>query len=795
MWMPRAALIAIAAIACSQPRTTPNAPSTIASGPPRLSTGVRLDPAGRSMAVGNMPLAAVPSPDGRWLVLSMSGYREQGIEILDRATGAVVERVEQPGAFLGLAWSADGRTLYVSGGVADALYVYSWRPDASQPAVRTDSILLGHPRADTTAGSRYAAGIALSADGHMLYVAEDLSDSLAVIDLAARRVIQRVSVGQFPYGVVASTDGRVYASAWGDDHVAVFHAGADGRLITDRPINAGRHPSALLLARNGSLLYVASASTDRVAIIDPAARRVLRWLIDSPPDGMTEGSTPNAMALAPDGSRLYVAEADANAVAVFDLQSDTLAGRIPTEWYPSAIVADGDSLWVVNGKGRGAGPNPRGPQPNIPVAKFDVTSYTLGQLNGTVTVLPAARGAALDALSARVARANRWDVPRGERAHYPPISHVVYIIKENRTFDQVLGDLKQADGDTSLLFFPRAISPNHHALAERFGIFDRFFTNAEVSEQGHPWSTSAYVTDYSEKNAPSTYRGKRPEPDELGGTDDPANGYLWDAARRAHITFRDYGEYVESVRPDSTKPPIYRAGKPGLAPYTSPIYPPFDLTVRDQVRADAWLTELHGFEQSGQMPALELMHLPSDHTAGPRSGMPTPRAYMADNDLALGRIIEGLSRSKFWSSTVVFVLEDDAQDGPDHVDSHRSVMLAISPWTRGGTFHRFVNTTDVVATIEEILGMPSLSQYDHFGRPLRDIWTDHPDLRPYVPLIPSQALGETNVATGPDHLDFSRPDRVDDALFNHLLWQQVKGPGVPYPAIRRAPVQELVRSQ
>jgi hypothetical protein len=359
------------------------------------------------------------------------------------------------------------------------------------------------------------------------------------------------------------------------------------------------------------------------------------------------------------------------------------------------------------------------------------------------------------------------------RPHYPPITHVVYIIKENRTYDQVLSDLPQADGDTTLLFFPRAISPNHHALAERFGIFDRFFVNAEVSEQGHPWSTSAYVTDYGEKNTPSTYRGRRPEPLDVGETDQPAAGYLWDAARKAGITFRDYGEYGGSAAVQRTLGQSVR----------SPIYPDTGfLTIPDQIRADAWLTELHGFERAGQMPALELLALPNDHTAGAAIGKPTPRAYMADNDLALGRIIEGLSRSPFWSSTVVFVVEDDAQDGPDHVDSHRSVMLAISPWTRGGVLHRFVNTTDVVATIEEMLGLPSLSQFDHFGRPLRDIWADHPDLRPYVPLTPSQSLTELNVAQGPDlHLDLSRPDRVDEALFNHLLWRQMKGASVPYP--------------
>ncbi len=788
--------LVLAACTSHQPAVDPAPPTS-----QRLPTGLRLDPAGRSIPLGNMPLAALPSADGRWLVVSLSGWREQGIEVVDRASGAVVQRFEQPGAFLGLAWSADGRTLYASGGMTNAIYAYRWNSAAPAPASRADSIPLA--RGDTST-ARYPAGIALSPDGRRLYVAENLSDSLAVIDLATRRVVQRLGAGAYPYAVAVAPDGHVYVSAWDAAEVTVYRATPTGRLASERPIDVGRHPSALLLNADGSRLYVASASTDRVSIVDTKARRVLRWLSDPPPDGVTEGSTPDALAFSADGTKLFVAEADANAVAVFDLATGALAGRIPTEWYPSVIVVAGrgDSLWVVNGKGRGAGPNRGGPQPNVPFAKFDAHEYDLGQLDGTITVLPDARGAALDTLSRRVARADNWDTTRAAHAHYPPFSHVVYIIKENRTYDQVLGDIRAADGDSTLVFFPRAISPNHHALAERFGLFDRFFVNAEVSQQGHQWSTAAYVTDYTEKTTPDLYRGKRPEPEALGSADDPANGYLWDIARQKGLSVREYGEFEETMPRDSGDhgAPVYRALKPELAPYVSPIYPPFDLSVPDQRRADAWLTELHQFEQTGHMPALEIMHLPNDHTAGARLGRPTPQAYFADNDLALGRIVEGLSRSRFWDSTVVFVLEDDAQDGPDHVDSHRSVMLAISAWNRGGVLHRFTNTTDVIATIEEILGLPAMSQFDHFGRPLRDIWSDHPDHRPYVALKPAQPFDQLNVATGPDarrsaRADFSEPDRVDDEAFNHILWRTVKGPGVPYPTLHRVAVQELVRTQ
>jgi hypothetical protein len=568
----------------------------------------------------------------------------------------------------------------------------------------------------------------------------------------------------------------------------------------------------MCLNADGSRLFVASASTDQVAVVDTRAGRVIARLADPPPSGVLEGSTPNALALSADGTRLFVAEADANSVAVFELSAaasgvasargdDRLAGRIPSEWYPTAVLALGDSLWVVNGKGRGAGPNPKEGQSDVPLVEGD-SLYVLGQLNGTVTVLPApAAGRSLDSLSARVATANGWDLPPSTRAHYPPFQHVVYVIKENRTFDQVLSDLPRADGDTSLLFFPRSVAPNHHALAERFGIYDRFFVNAEVSAQGHPWSTAGYVTDFVEKTTPDVYRSRRPEPVGEGEVDDPAMGFLWNAAIKQGITLRNYGEYGEPIpqQPDDSTPPRYRATRAPLRPYTSERYPSFDVGIPDQRRADVWLDDLRTDVAAGRMPALEILHLPNDHTAGARAGRPTPKAYMADNDLALGRIVEALSRSPFWGSTVMFVLEDDAQDGPDHVDSHRSVLLVISPYSRTGVVRRFVNTTDVLATIEEILGLGPLSQFDRFGRPLREIWAGSPDRRPYAALTPDQSLAELNPSHGADarrsaRLDFSAVDRVEDDEFNHILWRAIKGPA-PYPAIRRAATLEYTRAR
>jgi WD40 repeat protein len=805
---PIALLLALAS--CQRPQAGEVGLPSEPSASHRLPTGARLDPAGRSLRVGNMPLAARVSPDGRYLALSLSGWREQGIEILDRARGVVVQRLPQPGAFLGLAWAADASMLYASGGSAETVYLYTWDASRQEPAFLSDSITL---RADSSATTvhRYPAGLALSRDGRFLYVAENLADSIAIVDLATRRVRQRLGMSSYPYDVAVAPDDRVYVSSWGGSTISVFRASPDG-LRADGGIEVGRHPSALCLSADGSRLFTTSASTDQIAVVDTRAGRVIARLSDPPPSGVLEGSTPNALALSPDGTRLFVAEADANAVAVFDLSAgasgissahgnDRLAGRIPTEWYPTAVTLLGDSLWVVNGKGGGAGPNPRGAQPDTPLADGD-SLYTLGQLNGTVTILPAkAAGRALDSLSARVARANGWDASPSRQAHYPPFQHVIYVIKENRTFDQVLSDLPRADGDTSLLFFPRNVSPNHHALAERFGIYDRFFVNAEVSAQGHPWSTAGYVTEYVEKTTPDIYRSRRPETAGEGEVDDPAMGFVWNQAIKKGLVLRIYGEYGEPIPSESGDPgpARYRSTRAALRSYTSDQYPSFDLGVSDQRRANVWVAEFQADVAAGRMPVLEIIHLPSDHTAGARAGYPTPKAYMADNDLALGRVVDALSHSPFWASTVMFVLEDDAQDGPDHVDSHRSVLLVISPYSRAGLVRRFVNTTDVLATIEEILGLGPLSQFDRFGRPLREIWAGSPDLRPFAALTPTHSLTEINPSRGAGarrsaRLDFSAVDRVEDDEFNRILWRALKG-SAPYPAVRRAGTLEYTRSR
>jgi YVTN family beta-propeller protein len=796
--------LGLAACRPAPPGETEPAPAERAPESLPLPTGLRLDPAGPGFDVGNMPLAVAVAPGtpGR-LVLLLSGYREQGLQVVDPAAGRVLQTLPQPGAFLGLAFSPDGQTLYTSGGDDDAVFRYDWKDGA---AALRDRIELEH-KEDKARGRRFPAGLAFSPDGTRLYVAENLSATLAVLDTASGKVLQRVPTGPLPYGVAVAPDGTVWVSAWGGDSVTSFAPDGSG-LKASGDLAVGRHPSALLLGAGGRRLFVASATTNRVAVVDTAARRVLATLEDPPPSGPNQGSTPNALALSADGSRLYVAEGDANAVAVFDLSADTsgatgargqnkLAGRVPSRWYPAALASQGETLYVVDGKGRGTRPNPGGSQPGKPL---DPLQYTLGQLNGTVTTLKTSWSSAeLADLSRRVERANGWDRPRGDH-RYPPFKRVIYILKENRTYDQVFGDQPGGDGDPKLLFFPREVAPNHRALAERFGLFDRFFVNAEVSSQGHIWSTAAYVTDYGEKTIPSLYADKRQDPEEQEHreAEEPAGGFLWHLAKEKGISYRSFGEATEPEKGPDGKTryvPVFAS----LRPYTDPDYPGFDTQIPDARRADVWLERFREWERTGDMPVLQFLWLPNDHTAGARPGLPTPRAYMADNDHALGRIIEALSKSRFWKDTAVFVLEDDAQAGPDHVDSHRSVLLVVSPYNRPGTVHRFVNTTDVLATIEEILGLRPLSHFDHFGRPLAGLFAAEPDLHPYQALQPSVPWTEVNPPAGPGamasaELDLDEVDSGQDDLFNLALWQAVKG-DAPYPGATGATLLDLERGK
>ena len=765
----------------------------------RLPTGVVLDPAGASVSLGSMPLTMRSSPGSTRIVAVLCGYRDQGIQVIDPVSRRVTQTVAQPAAFVGACFSPDGSRLYVSGGNQDVVYEYTWRADS---AALADSIVLAPPPGKD-GGRVYPAGIACSLDGARLFVAENLADSLVVVDLASRRVVQRLATGRYPYDVAVHADGRVYVSAWGGSWIATFASRGKG-LVAGARIPVGPHPTSMLVDGALARLYVTCATSDRIAVVATDRDSVVDVLSDSAPGGPPEGSSPNALALSPDGERLYVAEADNDAVAVFGKPAAAgeatgggssgwqLLGRVPVEWYPTAVLARGDSLCVLNGKGKGTAPNPGRKQPGYK-GKRDPTQYTLGQTNGSLSLLSSPRDNDLAALSRRVAVSNHW-APAPVAPTLPPFQHVIYVVRENRTFDQVLGDLTIGDTDSSLTFFPRAVTPNAHALAERFGVFDRFFVSGEVSGDGHNWTMAAYASDYVEKTIPSNYSGRGRSYDYDGlnrdkptdeDVNEPSTGYLWDLAQRARVSLRNYGEFTRRTPEGHSV-----ANKPWLAACTDTSYPGWDLAIPDSLRAERWIAAFRKQVAGDSMPALTILYLPNDHTSGALPGAPTPRAYVADNDLALGRIVEALTHSRYWSSTVMFVLEDDAQDGPDHFDSHRSPLLVISPYGRPGVVHRFANTTDVVATIDHLLHLGSLSKYDHFARPLGEAFSTAADTSAYAALEPRVSRHELN----PDSteaarlsrlLDFSREDRADFALFNRILWEAIKGPDRAYP--KRAP--------
>src|SRR5262245_4542032 len=401
-----------------------------------LPTGVCLDPAGSSFPVGNMPLAMIASPEGDRLLLLLSGWRQQGLQVVNPQTGAVTQTVAQEGAFLGLAFSKDGQTLYASGGNEDVIYRYAWR---DKQATLIDTIVLA-PKEPKKMGTKFPAGLAVSRDHKYLFVAENLGDSLAVVELERKQVVQRLQTETYPYAVALSSANEVYVSAWGGNTVSVFAPAENGELKERGRLKVGRHPSAVLLNESGSRLFVDSATSSSIAVVDTKELSVLTTILDPPPAGPNQGSTPNALALSKDGLQLYVAEADNNAVAVFQLSRETsgiararganrLVGRIPVGWYPAALLPLQDSLFVVNGKGRGTRANPQFPTPDVELSD-DSVSYTLGQLNGTITKLSAKiRLAEMLSLTRRVARANNWDRPPVS-GRYPPFKHVIYIIKE-----------------------------------------------------------------------------------------------------------------------------------------------------------------------------------------------------------------------------------------------------------------------------------------------------------------------------------------------------------------------------
>jgi len=770
-----------------------------------LPNGWRISPAGRHLQVGDLPLSMVLSPDGRYLVVENNGYAKPTLTVVDLKRFVVLDRVPLESAWLGLAWHPDGKRVYASAGSANAVYELSWKPGTQLKVERTIPIAEKKP-------GTFVGGLAIRPDGRRLFAVNPLGQTLAAVDLETRRVVKTVGLDAEPYTCLASRDGRtLYVSSWGGARVLLF----DAETLEPRgEVATGEHPSAMAESPDSARLFVACANTNAVWAIDLASRRGVEQIGTSLYPNAPPGSTPNAVALSADGRTLLVANADNNTVAAVDVSRPGRSaplGTIPTGWYPTgaSFSRDGKRILLLSGKGLTSQANPRAPQPGDP----GDAEYVAALLTGTLSVLdvPDAKGFAdytqtAHRLSA-YADANRLAPERAPsdsavppRVGAPsPIKHVFYVVRENRTYDQILGDVKAGNGDAELCLFGEQVTPNAHALAKEFVLFDNFYVDAEVSADGHAFSTAAYATDAIEKLWPQYYgrrdgkfltEGGGPNRNAYGNVTAPAQGYIWDHATRAGVSVRSYGEFAVAQKEavdDRPGPGPYRGSVPGLLGRVAPEYPPYNLTIPDARRVDAWLAEFRRFEAEGNLPALSIIRLGNDHTAGTSPGFPTPTAMIAENDAALGRIVEAISKSRYWKESAVFVLEDDAQDGPDHVDAHRSVALVASPYARRGTVDSTLYTTSaMLRTIELILGIPPMSQYDAAARPMYAAFGAAADLRPFEAKPPRVSLDEKNDpeawgAAASAAMDLDEADRAPDRELNEIVWRSVRGPGSPMP--------------
>jgi len=767
-------VLAVPAIAGAAFVATRLVPGSRADGSTVLPSGWRIRPAGRTVPVGTLPLSLVTLSDGS-VVVTNSGYGENSLMRIDPLRARVVWRAPLPAAWLGLARGGrDWRdTVWASGGGTNRVYRFAWQGGTSWTH---DSVALGDSSAKV-----YPAGIALLPRQGLAAVVGNLSDSVYFLDAASLERRAAVPVGHRPYTAVA--DGaHLYVSNWGDSTVSVID-------LSDRPtvrpsLFVGPHPSALVL--RGSELFVALAGANGVARVDLARGEVREHLTVALAPHAPPGSDPNGLALSADGRTLYVAMAGSNAVAVVRLGTTAMrvAGLIPAGWYPTAVAvsADGRTLYVANGKGNGSGPNPDG-------------TYIGNVIVGSVSIVPVPDGPALARYTRQVYALSPFSNPALRPTVRPSdrptaLRRVVYIIRENRTYDQVLGDVAEGNGDARLAIFDNAVTPNAHAIARRWVLYDNFYVNGEVSANGHEWTDRAFAGDYNEKTWPQIYSNRRAW-DLTSGEDlaNPHGVYLWDAAVAKGLWVVNFGEMTESDDDDSTRARPARTNIPGLKDITAANYPGFVLAIPDTTRARLFADSVASWDQRDRFPDLVILWLPRDHTRGRDASAPTPRAMVADNDLALGQIVERLSQSPAWPSLAVFVLEDDAQNGPDHVDAHRSVLLVASPYARRGMVDStFYTTASVLRSIEEILGLAPLSQYDAGATPLWNGFARRPDSTSFVHLPNTWSLDERNPSAFRSRIparDLAQADAADEVELNREIWQSVH-PGSAPPPVRRS---------
>jgi DNA-binding beta-propeller fold protein YncE len=788
-------------------------PGMTRAGSVLLPNGWSLKPAGQQSLLGDFPVLMAMHPSEPILAVLHAGYGEHEIVTVDTGSGRVIGRVALRETFAGLVWSGDGTRLYAGGGFDDVIYGFD-----HEKGLLSNQVKMAYPErlpgeAENPQRRRVPAGLALSRDGETLWVANAFGHTLARFDTDERKPQVELALGEdtYPYGLAwDEARGRLYVSLWGGSEIAVVDTAAN-RVVGRW--KAEEHPNEMLLAREGKILYVANANRNTVSVFDTEAGRSLATIGTSIDPRAPLGSTPSSLALSPDGSVLLVANASSNNLAVVNVkepEESTPLGFIPTGWYPTSVrvTRDGKAIFVANGKGASSKANREGPNPLARGGADKTREYIGGLFRGTLSTIAMPTPTQMARYSQTVYECCplKKDDPSAVNGPEPadghpipakvglpsPITHCVYIIKENRTYDQVFGDIPQGNGEPSLCLFPEEVTPNHHALAREFVLLDNFYVDGEVSADGHEWSMGAYATDYVEKTWPLMYRGDRRVPYPSEGAlkiARPSGGYLWDKAGEKGVSYRSYGEFIENGKtPDDPSTTSVEA----LQEHFDPRFRGYDLDYPDAGRADRFLAELAEFEEKGEYPRLVILRLPNDHTSGTSPGKRTVTAYVADNDLALGRVVEGLSKSRFWKNMAIFVVEDDAQNGSDHIDAHRTVALAISPYIkRHAVDSTMYSTSSMLRSIELILGLDPMSQFDAAARPMSNAFTATPDLAPYTHRPARVDLDAKNLRTAwgaeqSSRLNLEIEDRADDLIFNEIIWKAVKGADSPMPPPVRA---------
>ena len=765
-----------------------------------LPNGWKLSPYGTQVPLGDLPLHIAVSKNGKLAAVTNNGQSSQSIQLIDVARKKVVATIPIAKSWYGLAFSNNSKFLYASGGNDNRIMKYAVKQESLEVM---DSIYL------TTLKKALVspAGFALDEVNKKIFVVTKEDSSLYILQEGNKSTPLQFKLPAEGYTCIFSTDKKIlYISCWGAAKICRFVPATNSFL---EPILVGTHPTDMVLNKKGTLLYVANAEDNSVSVIDTKNEKVSETLNAALFPNALPGSTTNAVALSKDEKTLYIANADNNCLSVFDVSVQGSAksrGYIPTGWYPTSIAVLGKQILVTNGKGMTSLPNPAGPNPmNIKQAVHYqladtgtriLNQYIGGLFTGTLSFIPEPSTTELSILSQKVYANTPYSkakelLANGEKGNpipmnvgdASPIKHIFYIIKENRTYDQVLGDVPGGNGDTSLVFFGKYYTPNQHKIVNDFVLLDNFYVDAEVSADGHNWSMGAHANDFLEKTWPTSYggRGGGYYAEGLREIANNKNGFIWDHCKRNGISYRSYGEFGSNATAN-----IKALEGKMCAGFTG-----WDMKTPDTTRYSQWVQDFDSLVAINQVPQLSTLRFGNDHTEGMKKGALTPYAHVGDNDYAVGLFLEHLSASPIWKESLVLIVEDDAQNGADHVDAHRSTGYLVGPYVKRNFIdHSMYSTSSFLRTIELVLGMPPMTQYDAAASSLWRSFTSVPDFTSYKVLMPKVDLSARNTTASAwqessEKFNFAKEDGVPDREFNEVLWYGLKGTGRAFPAPTR----------